>query len=58
MRWETLVSGYVLRVAVKRHRWHIHLHNLRTAEVKVFTSFAALSQYLEQSSLELGRSGR
>ena len=47
---ETLLSGYVLRVAVKRHRWHITLHNLKTGEIMVFGSFDALERYLERAA--------
>lgn len=53
MRGETLLAGFILRVAVKRNRWHITLHNLKTGEVRPFSSFAALITYLEQTSSKL-----
>jgi hypothetical protein len=49
---ERLLSGFVLRVTIKRHRWHITLYNLKTGEVKTFDSFTALSAYLESASLQ------
>lgn len=52
---ETLLSGYILRVSVKRHHWHITLHNLKTGEVKTFSSFEALHIYLEQVSIRLAQ---
>jgi len=50
MREETLLSGYILRVAVKRNRWHLTLHNLKTGSVKTFSSFEALRAFLEHAS--------
>jgi hypothetical protein len=53
MTGETLLSGYILRVAVKRNRWHLSLHNLKTGEVKTFDSFEALSEHLALVSSRL-----
>jgi hypothetical protein len=50
MHDERLLSGYVLRVAVRRHRWHITLIYVRSGEVKTFDSFEALRAYLEHAS--------
>lgn len=50
MRGDVLLSGHVLRIAVRRHRWHITLHDLRTGRVRTFRSFAALNAYLERVS--------
>lgn len=47
MPLERLVRGYVLRVAIRRHHWRLMLHDVKTGERLVFTSFAALLEHLE-----------
>ena len=47
---ETLVAGYILRVAVRQNRWRISLHDIATHEVQVFASFKELGEYLEAVS--------
>ena len=50
MREEMLIHGYVLRIAVVRHRWRISLFDPVGGEVRTFDSFLALSVFLERSS--------
>jgi len=50
MREEMLIHGYVLRIAVVRHRWRISLFNPLGGEVRTFDSFLTLSAFLERSS--------
>ena len=52
---ETLVAGYILRVAVRHNRWRISLHDIATHEVQVFASFKELSEHLEAVSTTLTR---
>lgn len=47
MPLERLVRGYVLRVAIRRQHWRLMLHDVKTGERLVFTSFAALLEHLE-----------
>lgn len=47
---EKLIAGYILRVAVRRNRWRISLHDIGTQQVKVFSTFKALGEYLEKIS--------
>jgi len=50
MREEMLIHGYVLRIAVVRHRWRISPFHPVGGEVRTFASFLALSVFLERSS--------
>ena len=50
MPLERLVRGYVLRVATRRQHWRLTLHDVKTGERLVFTSFSALLEHLEMAS--------
>lgn len=50
MREKMLIHGYVLRIAVVRHRWRITLFDPHGGKVRAFDSFLALSEFLERSS--------
>ena len=39
MRDERLVAGYLIRIAVRRNRWRITLHDPTSGEVERFDSF-------------------
>lgn len=52
MRRKTLLSGYILRVAVERNRWPISLFTPTPGEVVTFDSFEALGAYFEQMSIQ------
>lgn len=53
MSTETLVSSYILRLSIKRNRWRIGLHNVRTGEALVFSSFEDLAKHLETHSFQI-----
>jgi hypothetical protein len=55
MRIETLLTGYVLRVAVYRNCWQITLLQVGTGELKTFASFEQLAAYLERHALQSGQ---
>ena len=47
MDHERLLSGYVLRVSIRRNRWSLVLLNVETGEVEQFSSFESLKEHLE-----------
>lgn len=55
MHDDRLVAGCLVRVAIRRNRWHITLHDPTTGEVESFASFEALGARLEQLSSERAR---
>ncbi|HZW99600.1 MAG TPA: hypothetical protein VFF10_06015 [Trueperaceae bacterium] len=58
MRGRQLLTGYVVRVAVKSNRWEITLIDLDRNETSTFDDFASLADHLERDAARKALSGR